>query len=105
MNLVKFYGCLEHGNERIVVAEYVPNGTLREHLDCEFSLCGFTFFTLCELEFLKSDRRTTAGIRANILSLAVRLDIAIDVAHAITYLHMYTGIHIWGDLIHLSCQN
>ena len=70
------------------------------------SLCmALLSFTLCELEFLKSDRRTTAGIRANILSLAVRLDIAIDVAHAITYLHMYTGIHIWGDLIHLSCQN
>ncbi|KAL4597736.1 hypothetical protein ACB092_11G010400 [Castanea dentata] len=30
------------------------------------------------------------GIRGNILSLVVRLDIAIDVAHAITYLHMYT---------------
>ena len=43
LNLVKFYGYLEHGNERIVVAEYVPNGTLREHLDCEFSLYGFTF--------------------------------------------------------------
>ena len=52
-------------------------------------------FTLCVLEFLKSDQRTTAGIRGNILSLAVRLDIAIDVAHAITYLHMYTGIHLW----------
>ncbi|KAL4597734.1 hypothetical protein ACB092_11G010400 [Castanea dentata] len=63
LNLVKFYGYLEHGDERIVVVEYVPNGTLREHLDC---------------------------IRGNILSLVVRLDIAIDVAHAITYLHMYT---------------
>ncbi|XP_059634199.1 calmodulin-binding receptor-like cytoplasmic kinase 2 isoform X2 [Cornus florida] len=63
LNLVKFYGCLEHGDERIVVVEYVPNGTLREHLDC---------------------------IRGNILDLAARLDIAIDVAHAVTYLHMYT---------------
>ncbi|XP_062090373.1 calmodulin-binding receptor-like cytoplasmic kinase 2 [Humulus lupulus] len=63
LNLVKFYGCLEHGDERIVVVEYVPNGTLREHLDC---------------------------VHGNILDLAARLDIAIDVAHAITYLHMYT---------------
>nr|POE69818.1 calmodulin-binding receptor-like cytoplasmic kinase 2 [Quercus suber]POF00431.1 calmodulin-binding receptor-like cytoplasmic kinase 2 [Quercus suber] len=63
LNLVKFYGYLEQGDEKIVVLEYVPNGTLREHLDC---------------------------IRANILSLAVWLDIGIDVAHAITYLHMYT---------------
>ena len=62
-------------------------------------------FTLRVLEFLKSDQRTTAGIHGNMLRLAERLDIAIDVAHAITYLHMYTGIHLRGDLIHLSCQN
>nr|GLL25399.1 calmodulin-binding receptor-like cytoplasmic kinase 2 [Ipomoea trifida] len=64
LNLVKFYGFLEHGEERIVVVEYVSNGTLREHLDC---------------------------INGNVLNLPKRLDIAIDVAHAITYLHTYTG--------------
>jgi len=63
MNLVRCYGYLQHGDERIIVVEYVPNGTLREHLDC---------------------------IKGNVLSLASRLDIAIDVAHAITYLHTYT---------------
>ncbi|KAL3622147.1 Calmodulin-binding receptor-like cytoplasmic kinase 2 [Castilleja foliolosa] len=63
LNLVKLYGFLEHEEERILVVEYVPNGTLREHLDC---LIG------------------------NVLDFAVRLDIATDVAHAITYLHMYT---------------
>ncbi|KAK0581699.1 hypothetical protein LWI29_016929 [Acer saccharum] len=63
LNLVKYYGCLEYQEERIVVVEYVPNGTLREHMDC---------------------------LHGNILDLAARLDIAIDVAHAITYLHMYT---------------
>jgi calcineurin-like phosphoesterase family protein len=36
LNLVKFYGYLEHEDERIVLVEYVANGTLREHLDCEF---------------------------------------------------------------------
>lgn len=36
LNLVKFYGYLEHEGERIVVVEYVPNGTLREHLECKF---------------------------------------------------------------------
>ena len=36
LNLVKFYGYLEQEDEKIVVLEYVPNGTLREHLDCEF---------------------------------------------------------------------
>ncbi|XP_057743562.1 calmodulin-binding receptor-like cytoplasmic kinase 2 isoform X1 [Arachis stenosperma] len=62
LNLVKFYGYLEEGDERIVVVEHVPNGNLREHLDC---------------------------IHGKVLDLPTRLDIAIDVAHAITYLHMY----------------
>ncbi|KAK4476599.1 hypothetical protein RD792_015758 [Penstemon davidsonii] len=63
LNLVKFYGYIEHEDERILVVEYVPNGTLREHLDCK---------------------------NGNILDFASRLDVAIDVAHAVTYLHMYT---------------
>lgn len=33
LNLVKLLGFLEHGDERIIVVEYVGNGTLREHLD------------------------------------------------------------------------
>lgn len=43
LNLVRFYGYLEHGDERILVVEYVPNGTLREHLDCEFLYFIFRF--------------------------------------------------------------
>ncbi|PKA48444.1 Calmodulin-binding receptor-like cytoplasmic kinase 2 [Apostasia shenzhenica] len=64
LNLVRFMGFLEYEDERILVVEYVCNGNLREHLDCLHGIC---------------------------LDLAARLDIAIDVAHAITYLHMYTG--------------
>ncbi|KEH34156.1 putative protein kinase RLK-Pelle-RLCK-IV family [Medicago truncatula] len=63
LNLVRWYGYLEHGDDKIIVIEYVNNGTLREHLD---------------------------GVRGNGLEISERLDIAIDVAHAITYLHMYT---------------
>lgn len=63
LSLVRFYGFLEYGDERLIVVEYVSNGTLREHLD---------------------------GTRANELEIGQRLDIAIDVAHAITYLHTYT---------------
>ncbi|KAK9280555.1 hypothetical protein L1049_014248 [Liquidambar formosana] len=63
LNLVKLFGYLEHGDERIIVVEYIGNGTLREHLD---------------------------GSRGNELEISERLDIAIDVAHAVTYLHMYT---------------
>ncbi|GMG98299.1 hypothetical protein Nepgr_000139 [Nepenthes gracilis] len=63
LNLVRAYGYIEQRDERIIVVEYVSNGTLREHLD---------------------------GTRGDGLELAVRLDIAIDVAHAITYLHTYT---------------
>ncbi|KAJ1431790.1 Serine-threonine/tyrosine-protein kinase, catalytic domain [Sesbania bispinosa] len=63
LNLVRLYGYLEHGDEKLIVVEYVGNGTLREHLD---------------------------GVRGDGLEIGERLDIAIDVAHAITYLHMYT---------------
>ena len=34
LNLVRLYGYLEHEDEKVVVLEYVSNGTLREHLDC-----------------------------------------------------------------------
>lgn len=36
LNLVKWHGYLEHGDEKIIVIEYVNNGTLREHLDGKF---------------------------------------------------------------------
>lgn len=36
-----------------------------------------------------------AGVHGSILDFASRLDIAIDVAHAVTYLHMYTGFGIF----------
>ena len=32
-NLVKLLGYIEQGNERLIITEYVTNGTLREHLD------------------------------------------------------------------------
>lgn len=31
------------------------------------------------------------GMQGNVLEFSARLDIAIDVAHAVTYLHMYIG--------------
>lgn len=42
LNLVRLYGYLEHGDERVMVVEYVGNGTLREHLHGE----SCTFFAL-----------------------------------------------------------
>ncbi|KAJ7542961.1 hypothetical protein O6H91_09G019900 [Diphasiastrum complanatum] len=62
LNLVKLIGYLEEVGERILVFEYVPNGNLREHLDAQFGV---------------------------VLDLGTRLDILIDVAHALTYLHLY----------------
>lgn len=64
LNLVKLIGYLEENDERILVVEYVPNGNLREHLD---------------------------GVHGVKLDLGMRLDICIDIAHALTYLHMYAG--------------
>ncbi|XP_042482740.1 calmodulin-binding receptor-like cytoplasmic kinase 3 [Macadamia integrifolia] len=61
-NLVRLLGYVDKGNERIIITEYVPNGSLREHLD---------------------------GKRGKILDFNQRLEISIDVAHALTYLHQY----------------
>ncbi|KAI3446867.1 hypothetical protein Pfo_003532 [Paulownia fortunei] len=61
-NLVKLLGYVEKGNERLIITEYVPNGTLREYLD---------------------------GHKGKILDFNQRLGISIDVAHGLTYLHLY----------------
>jgi serine/threonine protein kinase len=44
-NLVRLLGFTDKGNERIIITEYVPNGTLREHLDGKlcFPYCFLTF--------------------------------------------------------------
>ncbi|RZC51067.1 hypothetical protein C5167_019491 [Papaver somniferum] len=61
-NLVRLLGYIDKGNERIIITEFVPNGTLREHLD---------------------------GQRGKILDFYQRLEISIDIAHALAYLHLY----------------
>ncbi|GJM97112.1 hypothetical protein PR202_ga14014 [Eleusine coracana subsp. coracana] len=60
LNLVRFLGFFERMDDCLIVVEYVSNGSLREHLD---------------------------ESRGNGLELAQRLNIAIDIANAITYLH------------------
>ncbi|KAJ0803942.1 putative protein kinase RLK-Pelle-RLCK-IV family [Helianthus annuus] len=66
-NLVKLLGYVDKGNERLIITEYVPNGTLREHLD---------------------------GIHGSYLDFSQRLEISIDIAHGLTYLHSYAGKQI-----------
>lgn len=61
-NLVKLLGYIDKGNERLIITEYVPNGTLREHLD---------------------------GVHGSFLDFSQRLEICIDIAHGLTYLHLY----------------
>lgn len=95
LNLVRLYGFLEEGDERIIIVEFVANGTLREHLDCKFSLFNSSWsassVTLFTHLIVWLEQQINVGSRGTVLSLAVRLDIAIDVAHAVTYLHTYTG--------------
>ncbi|GMH20578.1 hypothetical protein Nepgr_022419 [Nepenthes gracilis] len=62
-NLVKLLAYVDRGNERIIITEYVPNGTLRQHLDGEYE---------------------------SILDFNQRLEIAIDVSHGLTHLHLYS---------------
>ncbi|CAN8258067.1 unnamed protein product [Cochlearia groenlandica] len=61
-NLVKLLGYVDRGDERLIITEYVRNGTLRDHLD---------------------------ALRGSILSFNQRLEIVIDVCHGLTYLHSY----------------
>ncbi|KAJ9551033.1 hypothetical protein OSB04_015078 [Centaurea solstitialis] len=68
-NLVKLLGYVDKGNERLIITEYVPNGTLREHLD------GKSF--------------PVSGVHGSFLDFSQRLEISIDIAHGLTYLHLY----------------
>ncbi|XP_066334595.1 calmodulin-binding receptor-like cytoplasmic kinase 2 isoform X2 [Miscanthus floridulus] len=61
-NLARLFGFFERAADSLVVVEYVSNGSLRKHLD---ESCG------------------------NGLELGQRLNIVIDVAQGITYLHEY----------------
>lgn len=75
------------------------------------SLVFLSQITLLEVYMIG---RKHAGIHGKILDFASRLDIAIDVAHAVTYLHMYTGwkplyqmlrhIIYWSNVYHLPFQ-
>ncbi|KAL6529930.1 hypothetical protein OROMI_028575 [Orobanche minor] len=68
-NLVKLYGCTsKRSRELLLVYEYVPNGTVSDHLHGE---------------------RAESGL----LSWPVRLNIAIETAEALNYLHKSDIIH------------
>ncbi|XP_039040517.1 LEAF RUST 10 DISEASE-RESISTANCE LOCUS RECEPTOR-LIKE PROTEIN KINASE-like 1.2 isoform X2 [Hibiscus syriacus] len=68
-NLVLLYGCTSrHSRELLLVYEYVPNGTVADHLH---------------------GQRAKSGA----LSWFIRLDIAIETANALTYLHASDTIH------------
>ncbi|KAI4305167.1 hypothetical protein L6164_028553 [Bauhinia variegata] len=74
LNLLRLYGYLENQDEKIIIVEYVANGTLWEHLDDMY----------CRKKCIRGDE----------LEMGERLDVAIDVAHAVTYLHMYADHQI-----------
>ncbi|XP_028095217.1 LEAF RUST 10 DISEASE-RESISTANCE LOCUS RECEPTOR-LIKE PROTEIN KINASE-like 1.1 [Camellia sinensis] len=68
-NLVTLYGCTSHlSQELLLVYEYIPNGTVADHL---------------------------RGDRANVGSLTwpIRMNIAIETASALAYLHASDIIH------------
>lgn len=95
-SLVKLLGYVDHGNERIIITEYVGNGTLREHLDGNVLPDG-----RLEIKLLfNSDDSVDAhdcssfvlvGVHGKVLDFNQRLEIAIDIAHGLTYLHLYAG--------------
>ncbi|KAB2011977.1 hypothetical protein ES319_D09G057100v1 [Gossypium barbadense] len=68
-NLVSLYGCTSrHSRELLLVYEYVSNGTVADHLH---------------------GQRAKPGA----LSWSIRLDIAIETADALSYLHAFKTIH------------
>ncbi|XP_078438161.1 calmodulin-binding receptor-like cytoplasmic kinase 3 [Wolffia australiana] len=62
MSLVRFLGFIDTGNEKLIITEYVSNGTLREHLDAP---------------------------DGKALNFSQRMEIAIDIAHGLTHLHLF----------------
>ncbi|MED6112001.1 hypothetical protein PIB30_057573 [Stylosanthes scabra] len=66
-NLVTFCSYAFHHEEFLVAHEYLPNGTLAHHLECEHNKCT--------------------------LSLLTRMEIAIDIANALSYIHKHGIIH------------
>lgn len=70
-NLVKLYGCTsKRSKELILVYEYIPNGTVADHLHGKL-----------------------ANSSSSIFSWSVRLNIAIETAEALAYLHKSDIIH------------
>ncbi|KAH6761778.1 Protein kinase superfamily protein [Perilla frutescens var. hirtella] len=67
-NLVRLLGCCIENGEQILVYEYMPNGTLSQHLQRE---------------------------RGSILPWTIRLTIAAETAHAIAHLHSATNPPIY----------
>ncbi|RDX75588.1 LEAF RUST 10 DISEASE-RESISTANCE LOCUS RECEPTOR-LIKE PROTEIN KINASE-like 1.2, partial [Mucuna pruriens] len=67
-NIVSIYGCTSHHEESLLVHEYLSNGNLAAHLQSE------------------KDENIT-------LPWLTRLNIAIDIANALDYLHYYGIIH------------
>ncbi|THG12992.1 hypothetical protein TEA_006973 [Camellia sinensis var. sinensis] len=67
-NLVSLYGCTSRHSHELLVYEYIPNGTVADHLH--------------------GDRAKNAS-----LTWPVRMNIAIETANALTYLHASDIIH------------
>uniref|UniRef100_J3LZC4 non-specific serine/threonine protein kinase n=1 Tax=Oryza brachyantha TaxID=4533 RepID=J3LZC4_ORYBR len=86
-SLVQLLGYIDKRNERIVITEYVSNGTLREHLDGKLQTkISLLLNSIWNSQYIFN---YLSGQRGLVLSFSQRLEIAIDVAHGLTYLHLY----------------
>jgi len=52
LSLVKYYGFVVHNDEKILVVEYVANGTLRDHLDCEYTSYYYLLFVYIHFKLI-----------------------------------------------------
>ena len=65
LTLVKFLGHLEHEDERLILLEYVSNGTLREHLDGRSNLLEIKIILLKYVQ-IENPLRLWNSMKSNI---------------------------------------
>ncbi|XP_076960725.1 LEAF RUST 10 DISEASE-RESISTANCE LOCUS RECEPTOR-LIKE PROTEIN KINASE-like 1.4 [Bidens hawaiensis] len=80
-NLVKLYGCTsKRSRELLLVYEYIPNGTVADHLHGKLARSN-------------SKSKSTTKSNSGLFTWSVRLNIAIETAKALAYLHESDIIH------------